>query len=43
MDLVTATSAVDTLKDAFLILSTLGVLFALVWGWGWLLKNFGTF
>jgi hypothetical protein len=43
MDLVTATSAVDTLKDSFLILSTLVVLFALIWWWGWILKNFGTF
>jgi hypothetical protein len=43
MDLVIATSVLDTLKDVGLILSTFVVLFGLIWWWGWILKNFGTF
>ncbi len=43
MDLVLATSLLNTLKDTGLILSSAAVLFALIGWWGWLLKNFGTF
>jgi hypothetical protein len=43
MDLTLATPILDTFKDVGLIASTFAVLFGLVWAWGWLLKNFGTF
>jgi hypothetical protein len=43
VDLILATRLIDTFKDIGLIGSTFVVLFGLVWAWGWLLKNFGTF